>query len=318
MTTMKAIVISSYGEPGVLREQDVPMPTVTPGTVIVRVRAFGLNHAECYFRRGIWGDVAKISGIECAGEIHDAGASGLRTGQRVIALMGGMGRSIDGSYAEYVRVPVAHVIAVETPLGWEELAALPESYATAWTFLEKNLEVRSGQTLFVRGGTSALGQAAIDIARARDVRVLASSRTREKLSILERLGAEPVLDTGALAGELPSVDAVLDIIGTTTIYDSLRLARYGGRVALAGFLGGGGAIPFDPLQHLPNGVQLSFFASASGFGSAVPLASIPFAELIASARCRPAHVYDVGDIVAAHRLMESGQARGKIVVRGYA
>src|SRR5215831_19580791 len=102
MTSMKAIVITQYGDPDVLRIKEVPMPDATEGTIVVRVRAFGLNHAEAYFRKGVWGEVAKVTGIECVGEVHDAGASGLEKGQRVFALMGGMGRTIDGSYAEYV------------------------------------------------------------------------------------------------------------------------------------------------------------------------------------------------------------------------
>src|SRR5262249_17255984 len=128
---MKAIVISQYGEPDVLRLEDRPAPAVAPGTVLVRVRAFGLNHAEAYFRRGLWGEVARISGIECAGEVEAPGATDLRRGQRVVALMGGMGRTIDGSYAELVSVPATNVVPVASELDWARLAAIPESYATA-------------------------------------------------------------------------------------------------------------------------------------------------------------------------------------------
>src|SRR4051794_28752376 len=160
---MKAIVITQYGAPDVLRIEERPIPEVTDDAVIVRVRAFGLNHAEAYFRSGTWGDVAAITGIECTGEIHDPGRSGLTRGQRVFALMGGMGRSIDGSYAEYTRVPTTNVVPLQTTLDWLTLAAIPESYATAWTFLHHQLELEPGQTLVIRGGTSALGQAAINI-----------------------------------------------------------------------------------------------------------------------------------------------------------
>ena len=172
-----------------LRETQLPIPEATPGTLVVRVRAFGLNHAEAYFRKGAWGDVPKVTGIECAGEVHDPGSTALGKGQRVFALMGGMGRTIDGSYAEYVRVPVANVVPFESTSEWTELAAIPESYATAWTFLRHNLEAISGQVIVVRGGTSALGQATINIARGLDVRVLATTRSRDKAHILERLGA---------------------------------------------------------------------------------------------------------------------------------
>src|SRR5205807_537933 len=108
-------------------------------------------------------------------------ATKLPAGQRVFALMGGMGRSINGSYAEYVRVPAANVVPVDSKLEWAALATIPESYATAWTFLRHNLEATSGQTIVVRGGTSALGQAVINIARDLEVRVLATTRSREKM-----------------------------------------------------------------------------------------------------------------------------------------
>src|SRR5262249_5844293 len=128
MSDMPAIVITRYGGPEVLEHTRVAIPDATADTVVVRVRAFGLNHPEAYLRGGVWGEVAKISGIECAGEVADPGGSGLARGQRVLALMGGMGRSIDGSYAAYVRVPVHHVVPIDSALPWTELAALPESY----------------------------------------------------------------------------------------------------------------------------------------------------------------------------------------------
>ena len=127
---------------------------------------------------------------------------------------------------------------------WTDLAAIPESYATAWTFLRHNLETASGQTIVIRGGTSALGQAAINIARDLDARVLATTRSRDKTRILEELGAEPLIESADLSREVrrrvpPGVDGVIDIIGTSTLLDSLKMARYRGRVAMAGFLGGG-------------------------------------------------------------------------------
>src|SRR6478609_2784387 len=113
MNDMRAIVIGTPGGPEVLEERRLPIPEATKDTVVLRVRAFGLNHAEAYFRKGAWGDVAQVSGIECVGEVHDSGGSKLGKGQRALALMGGMGRSINGSYAQYVRVPVANAVAIE-------------------------------------------------------------------------------------------------------------------------------------------------------------------------------------------------------------
>jgi len=326
MDQMKAIVIKKYGEPEVLQIESRPVPRATPGTVVVRVRAFGLNHAEAYFRKGVWGEVAEISGIECVGEVDDPGDSGLVRGQRVFALMGGMGRSINGSYAELTRVPRTNVVPFSSTLDWTELAAIPESYATAWTFLHHNLELSSGQSLVVRGGTSALGQAAIQLARSLEVRVLATTRSQAKAPLLEKLGAEPLIERPDLSHELrrqvpTGVDGVLDIIGTSTLLDSFRMARYRGHVAMAGFLGGGAPLTFDPFMQLPSGVRFSFFASAFVFGSDdLPLSHIPFAEFVKHAergvlKMSPAHVFAFDEIVAAHGLMESGEARGKIVVQ---
>jgi NADPH2:quinone reductase len=326
MKDMRAIVITKYGEPEVLRQERLPIPEATQGSVIVRVRAFGLNHAEAYFRKGAWGEVARVSGIECVGEVYNPGSSNLHQGQRVFALMGGMGRTINGSYAEYVKAPETNVVPFESSLDWTDLAAIPESYATAWTFLRHNLEATSGQVIVVRGGTSALGQAAINIARDLDVKVFATTRSREKARILEALGAEPLIESAELSAAVrrrvpPGVDGVLDIIGTSTLLDSLKMVRYRGRVAMAGFLGGGAPLVLDPLTQLPSGVHLSFFASAFIFGGQdLPLSQIPFGDFVARAergayRTAPAHIFDFEQIVEAHRLMESGEARGKIVVR---
>jgi len=117
------------------------------------------------------------------------------------------------------------------------------------------------------------------------------------------------------------MDAVLEVVGNRTLLDSLRMARYGGRVAMAGFLGGGDPLAgFDPLRDLPSGVQLSFFASAFLFGTpALPMSAIPFQSFVDAVeadriQATPAHVLTLDGLVEGHRLMESGQARGKIVI----
>jgi NADPH:quinone reductase-like Zn-dependent oxidoreductase len=161
-----------------------------PGQIVIEVKAFGLNHAEIYFRKGVWGDVAKVSGIECAGLVKSDPDGRLRVGQKVTALMGGMGRSFNGSYAEYTRVPAANVVPVETGLSWADFAALPESYATAWTCLHRNLAIAGGQTLLVRGATSALGQAAVNIAAREGARVIATTRNPDRFRTLEAIGGK--------------------------------------------------------------------------------------------------------------------------------
>jgi NADPH:quinone reductase-like Zn-dependent oxidoreductase len=324
---MRAIVRKQYGGPEQLQIEEVPTPKPGPGQVLVRVRAFGLNRAEQYFRQGLWGEVAAISGIECVGEVAEDGDGLLPAGQQVLALMGGMGRSIAGSYAEYTCVPCSNVMPVTSRLGWAELAALPESYATAYACLQDNLALIEGQTLVIRGAGSALGQAALNIAVQAGAHVIATLRRPDKQDKLHALGAEQVLQEQPelnlrLRAEYPAgVDAVLDLVGTSTLLDSLRMAGRRGRVCLAGFLGGGAPLAeLDPLRHLPSGVQLSFFASAFVFGNEqYPLAEIPFQAIIERAergdyQAKPAHIFPFEEIRAAHRLLDEEGADGKIVM----
>jgi NADPH:quinone reductase-like Zn-dependent oxidoreductase len=324
---MRAIVIRQPGGPEELVLGQLPDPEPAEGQVLIEVKAFGLNHAEVYFRSGAWPGGAPVTGIECAGLVrHDPGGR-LLPGRKVVALVGGMGRSFNGSYAELVCVPSSNVVPVDTDMPWADLAALPESYATAWTCLQRNLAVKAGQVLLVRGATSALGQAAVNIASQDGVRVIATTRDERRFPSLRAIGAmEALLDGADLASRIRArfphgIDAALDLVGTTTLLDTLACVRPDGRACMAGFLGGATGIPdFNPLMHLPSGVHLSFLGSAFVFGSeSYPLSDIPFQLLVDRAahsayKARPAKVFAFEDIQQAHRLMESGQANGKIVV----
>lgn len=323
---MRAIVIEQYGGPEQLAIKEFTEPEPAPGHVIVEVKAFGLNHAETYMRRGLWGEVAKVSGIECVGVVKADPDGKFAVGQTVAAIMGGMGRTINGSYAEYVRVPSANVVSFNSQLPWKELAAVPEVYATAWTALNSNLELKTGQTILVRGATSALGQAAVNIAAHAGARVLATTRNRARLALLEALGAaETLIDAPDLLRRVRElvpngIDSVLDLVGNSTIRDSLAMVRRGGRVCEAGFLGGLAPIEsFNPIAQMPSGVQFSFFGSFVFGLPAFPLSEIPFQTIFdrvadGSYRAKPARVFRFEEIQEAHRLMESNEANGKIVV----
>jgi NADPH:quinone reductase len=324
---MRAIVIKRYGGPEVLAIEERPEPTAEPGHVVIEVKAFGLNHAEIYFRKGAWGDVAEITGIECVGRIKADPDGRFTPGQRVMALVGGMGRSINGSYAEFVKVPHTNAVAIESDLAWEELAAIPESYATAWTSLVGILGLAKDQVVAIRGATSALGQAAVNIAAQAGARVIATTRNPTRAAALEALGArEVLLESSELAKRVrerhpDGIDAVLDIIGNTTVLDSLAMLRRGGRVCLVGFLGGGGPLTLEPVFQMPSGTHLSVFASALVTGTpAFPLAEIPFQSIVGRVaegiyKAKPGRVFRFEEIREAHRLMEANEAGGKIVVR---
>ena len=322
---MRAIVRSQFGAPAVLEIKEVAMPEVQHDTVLIQVRAFGLNHAELYMRRGAWGDVAAISGIECVGTVVSDATGHLQPGQTVAALMGGMGRSINGSYAQYTVVPAANVIPLQTDLAWDRLAALPETLATAWTVLHKNLRLTPGQRVVVRGGSSSLGLAAIALAAFCGFDVIATTRRPALADMLRAIGAQQVISSaGHLGQALESlggpVDAVLDLLGNSTVLDSMRATKVGGHVCLAGFLGGLEPIAqFNPLSDMPSGVAFSLFASFN-FGNAdYPLADVPLQRLVEAVakgdlRYAPARVFAFDDMVAAHTLMERGEANGKLVV----
>jgi NADPH2:quinone reductase len=324
---MRAIIIEQYGGPEQLAIQEIPEPEPAADQVVIEVKAFGLNHAEIYFRKGLWGDVAKVSGIECVGLVKNDPGGRFLPGQKVAALMGGMGRTFKGSYAEYTRVPAANVVPIESGLSWADLAALPESYATAWTCLKRNLALSAGQVLLVRGATSALGQAAVNIAAQAGARVIATTRNPDRFRTLQAIGAQTaILEAPDLSRQIRErhrrgIDAALDLVGNSTVLDSLAAVRPDGRVCMAGFLGGGEPIAsFNPLLHMPSGVHFSLFASAFTYGSPdYPLADIPFQSIADRAaegtyRAKPAKIFRFEEIQDAHRLMESNQANGKIVV----
>ena len=237
---MKAIIISSYGGPEVLTVTELPDPVPAPDEVLIAVRAFGLNHAEAYMRSGAMGEVAQVTGIECAGTVVADPSGRLVEGTAVVAILGGMGRTRNGSYAELVTVPASNVVEVSTSLPWTDLVALPEVYATAWAGLRQNLDLRSGQTVLIRGATSALGQAAVNVAAEQGATVIATTRRPDRAALLERIGAKTVLiDDGRLADQQAGVvDCVFDLVGNRVLRDSLRVVRPRGRVCQLGFLGG--------------------------------------------------------------------------------
>jgi NADPH2:quinone reductase len=325
---MRAIIIKQYGGPEVLALEERPEPQAQPGQVVIEVKAFGLNRAETYMRSGAWGDVAEITGIECVGLVKSDPSGKLAPGQKVTALMGGMGRLINGSYAEMTRVAATNVVPLFSNLPWEELAAISESYATAWSAVCGNLAISPGQTLVIRAGTSALGQAAINIASEMGVRVIATTRNARRRGALEAIGAnEVLLEAADLSKQIrklypKGVDAVLDVIGNSTVLDSLAMARRGGRVCVVGLLDHVETLGnFNPLFQMPHhGVHFSSFVSWSFGTPEVPLSDIPFQTIVERAansayKAKPVRTFRFEDIQQAHRLLESNEAGGKIVVR---
>ena len=324
---MRAIVRNSFGGPEVLSIQDRTDPELKPGHVLVEVKAFGVNHAETHMRRGDWPEAAPVSGIECVGLVRESADGRFQPDEKVAALMGGMGRTIDGSYAELTCPPASNVVPIHSNLPWEDLAAIPESYATAWACLHGNLALSTGQTLVIRGATSALGQAALNIAAHAGADVIATTRKRERIAMLEALGAKRVLlEEAGLSRQVrmlhpDGVDGVLELVGNGTLLDSLAMVRPGGRLCLAGFLGGLDPInAFNPLLQMPSRVHFSFFGSFMFGTPGFPLSEVPLQTIVdrvaaGTYTAKPARVFRFDEIAEAHRVMESSAANGKLVVR---
>ena len=184
--------------------------------------------------------------------------------------------------------------------------------------LRQNLDLQPGQTVLIRGATSALGQAAVNVAAEQGATVIATTRRPERADLLERLGAKTVLiDDGRLADQQAGVvNCVFDLVGNHVLRDSVRIVRPRGRVCQLGFLGGLDPVAgFNPIADLPSGVQFSFYGSAFVLGtSEFPLSEIPLTEMIRKAenglyQAKPARVFSFDDIVEAHRVMESGLSR---------
>ena len=321
---MRAIVLEKFGGLDSLVYKDIPEPEPKAGHVVIEIKAFGLNHAELHMRRGEWAEAAPVSGIECVGIVKSCPGGEFPVGAKVAALMGGLGRTINGSYAQYTRAPVSNVALIEADLPWAELAAIPETYATAWTCLFRNLEIKKGQLLIIRGATSSFGQAALKMAVNAGVRVIATTRSRDRFAMLEKLGAERCEierpDLSKHIVESKQIDAVLDLVGNSVVLDSLAMLRRGGRSCLAGWLGGLDPIPdFNPLLQMPSGVYLTFFGSFVFGTPGFPLSDVPLQQIAQDAAVgrldvKPTRVFRFEEIREAHRAMEANEARGKMVV----
>jgi NADPH:quinone reductase len=302
----------------------MPEPEPKLGHVVIEVKAFGINHAEMHMRKGEWAEAAEISGIECVGIVKSCPGGEFAVGAKVAALMGGLGRTINGSYAEYTRAPASNVALIESDLPWAELAAIPETYATAWTCLFRNLEIKKGQLLLIRGATSSFGQAALKMSVNAGVRVIATTRNRERFSMLQKLGAERCeierRDLSKQIAEAKKIDAILDLVGNSVVLDSLAMLRRGGRACLAGWLGGLEPIAdFNPLLQMASGVYLTFFASFAFGTPGFPLSDVPLQKIAEDAAAgrldvKPARIFGFDEIREAHRVMEANEAVGKIVV----
>ena len=315
---MKAVVLTKPTKAEDIVLSDVEVPKVKSGWVLVKIKAFGLNHSEQILREfEIENDYINkpiIPGIECVGEIADPSDSGLEIGQKVVALMGGMGRSFNGSYAEYALLPIHHVFPVESKLSWMEMGAIPETYFTAWGSLFQCLRLTEDDKLLIRGATCALGYVAIQLAKALGCKVIGTTHKADKLQLLEQAGCdECIIDDGTLKGKLSGVTKALELVGIKTLRDTMFSLDEGAIVCNTGVLGKVYEWDrFDPIKDIPNGVYLT------GFFSNYPMQKMiqDIFSFMDEHNLKPliGATFDFEYIREACIALDSGKVNGKIVV----
>jgi NADPH:quinone reductase-like Zn-dependent oxidoreductase len=297
------------------------MPTL--GTVLIRVKAFGLNRSELHFRQGVaqTGSFPRVPGIEATGVVEAAPGGEFETGTQVVTLMGGMGREFDGGYAEYVLVPARQVIPFRSELPWDQLGAVPEMLQTASGSLRVGLEAEQGQTVLIRGGTSSVGLAAAVLAKLQGITVISTTRREAGRRLLESVGVDHVLiDDGRIAAQVRElvphgVDGAIELVGVDVMRDTLRAVRTGGTVCFTGMLSDNWTIrEFYPMDWLPNGVRLT--AYSGGAADLAPDVLQGYLDAVAQGRAiiPVGRVYRLDQMAQAHRDMEAGVVGGKGVV----
>ena len=311
---MRAIVIDKPGDVTAMNLVERPIPEVTADHSVMRIHAFGVHRYEALTRAGGSPSVKfpRVIGVEAVGEIAvPAKNSGFKVGQKVVTMMGGLGREVDGSYQEYALVDDAHLFPVEFDGDWVTLAEYPENFYTAFGAL-KTLSLHTGQTLLVRGGTTAVGLAAVQLAKTMGLTVTATSRRPEMLAALKENGADfAVLDQNNQLDSDQQFDGIIDMVGTVTLTNSISHLKQGGVVTVIGLLSGEWILEnFNPFMLA--GKFLTVFDSTEVDPAMVTEMfklindnhlSIPIAK-----------VFKLADIRAAHEYVMASRELGQVIV----
>jgi NADPH:quinone reductase-like Zn-dependent oxidoreductase len=315
---VKAVRIHEDGGPEVLRYEDAPEPEPAEGQVLVQLRAASLNHLDLWIRKGLPSvPKPRILGADGAGIRADTGeAVVINPGIEHGAAIAVVGEHMDGTYAELVAVPEENVYPLPERLSFEQAAAFPLVFETAYRMLLTKAGLAEGEWVLLWGIGSGVSTAALAIAKALGARAIVTSSSDEKLGRARELGADATVNHAT--GDVPAavkeatgegVHVVVEHVGEATWKTSLQVARHGGRIAVCGATTG----PNPPAQlHRVWWKQLTIYGSTMGTKADFDGAY----ELVASGRATPVvdEVFPLAEARAAHERMEAGAQLGKIVL----
>jgi NADPH2:quinone reductase len=324
--TMTVIAIRAPGGPEMLVPEERPVPQPGAGEVLVKVAAAGVNRPDVQQRKGLYPPPAgatDIPGLEIAGEVVALGAGVTRwtPGDQVMALV------VGGGYAQYCPAHESHCLPVPAGLTLIEAAAIPETFFTVWYNMFERGRLKAGETLLVHGGSSGIGTAAIQLAKAAGARVITTAGTAEKCAACQKLGADVAINyksedfvaaTKAATGG-KGADVILDMVGGDYIERNYEAAAVEARVVQIAFQGSSKAtvdfrrVMLKRLTHTGSTLRARSIPDKGAIARGVEAQELP---LVASGRVRPVidSTFALVEAAAAHARMESSQHIGKIVL----
>lgn len=315
---MKAVVVSKAGGPEGLELVERDIPKIKPDWTLVKVMGFGINHSEIFTRQGLSPSVTfpRVLGIELVGIVEESSDSQrFPVGQKVVSIMGELGRAFDGGYAEYALVPNRSLYTIETDLDWADLAAVPETYYTAFG-ATKNLKIEAEDKILVRAGSSGVDQAFAKLVRSQfpEIELVASVRNLAKEEQLLTAGfSKAILEKDGRLQTQETFTKIFELVGPATIKDSLAHLEEGGIISSTGQLGGKWYLEdFDPIEMLRNNVYLTTFAS--GNVNQAKLQDMFDYIKTYHVPVSPEKIYTIDQNQAAHAYLESKESFGKVVV----
>ena len=324
---MKAALILQHGGIENIVVRDHPKPVPGPGEVLVAVKACGLNHLDIFVRRGIPGrklELPHISGGDIAGEVAEVGpgVENVKPGDRVLVdpLVNGqaLGEDLTGGLAEYAKVPAANCIPLPEGISYEEAAALPIAYGTAYRMLITRGRLKAGETILILGASGGVGTAAVQIAKHVGAVVIAAAGSESKLERLKELGADYLInynkddfskETWQITGK-KGADVIVDYTGKETWPKSIRACKKGGRILTCGATTG-----YEAVTDLRYVWVREINILGSNAWERSDLETL--LDLVLQGKLKPIidRVMPLEEIREAHRLIEGRQIFGKVIMK---